>query len=141
MFIGEITQSMSKNHGRTIRLSKLLSFLVAVLLLTTVTGRRRPGSRAVLSRALRERQQECTRQLTKTADSSISALVNKINPSAPICIFEDGLLEDCMLQCLSLSCREQVYGDDPLEEGEIDNVRAAAFNRCLMEELRMERSR
>jgi hypothetical protein len=53
-----------------------------------------------------------------------------------------GRLEEsmnCILFCVSPACYESVYGDMPLEDGEIDLVRDAAYETCLQKELRQKR--
>ncbi len=39
--------------------------------------------------------------------------------------------EDCILKCLAPSCHHEVYADDPLEPGQVDNMRSGMFQRCL----------
>ncbi|KAH9320672.1 hypothetical protein KI387_015311, partial [Taxus chinensis] len=39
--------------------------------------------------------------------------------------------ENCALQCLSSVCYEHIYGDDPLEEGELDYKRGKEFKYCM----------
>ena len=38
--------------------------------------------------------------------------------------------ENCILQCTSPACYEEIYGAEELELGEIDNKRARAFTAC-----------
>lgn len=115
--------------------------VVAVFFLSFVEGRRRPGSRTVLSRALRERQQACAKILGSRNTGTTKSVTGVDNNAAnvPSCAFNEELLEDCMVQCISPLCRDKIYASDPLEEGEFDNTRMAAFNRCVLDELRLER--
>jgi hypothetical protein len=39
-------------------------------------------------------------------------------------------------RCVSPRCFDTVYGTEPLEDGEIDVVRAALYNRCVGKEMR-----
>ena len=48
---------------------------------------------------------------------------------------------NCVQLCLSPACYQQVYGDMPLEDGEIDVDRAKLFDACAKEELRVVRKR
>eukprot|EP00899_Mesostigma_viride_P028254 jgi/Mesvir1/8613/Mv04945-RA.1 len=44
--------------------------------------------------------------------------------------------DNCMLKCTSEKCYNAIYGDDPLEEGEIDTVRGGRFRTCARSDLR-----
>jgi hypothetical protein len=39
-------------------------------------------------------------------------------------------MENCAMRCVSPECYENVYGDDPLEDGEVDVVRGRTFRSC-----------
>ncbi|XP_078437743.1 uncharacterized protein LOC144708360 [Wolffia australiana] len=39
--------------------------------------------------------------------------------------------ENCALRCVSPICYNLVYGDDPLEEGEIDFIRGQEYKYCM----------
>eukprot|EP01031_Cornospumella_fuschlensis_P038593 gene38593-46918_t len=43
---------------------------------------------------------------------------------------------NCVNKCTSEKCYDEVYKDNPLEDGEIDNARNRAFLSCLREEVR-----
>ena len=46
---------------------------------------------------------------------------------------------NCVNKCTSVTCFEQVYGDDqggPLEDGEVDTIRGRKFTACLRKEAR-----
>jgi len=52
------------------------------------------------------------------------------------------LLEEnmnCVNQCVDQECYTEVYGDQPLEDGEIDVIRARDFERCFTKVIRRER--
>lgn len=44
--------------------------------------------------------------------------------------------ENCVNRCISEKCYLEVYGAQPLEDGEFDNVRGRQFTQCLRQELR-----
>lgn len=49
--------------------------------------------------------------------------------------------DDALLQCISPECRDLVYADDPLEEGEFDRERRARFEACVRENAREKQRR
>lgn len=44
----------------------------------------------------------------------------------------------CVSRCISTACHDQVYGENPLEDGEINVPRAREFQTCVKEELRAQ---
>lgn len=36
-----------------------------------------------------------------------------------------------MMRCVSPACYDSFYGDDPLEEGEIDVERGKSYKKCI----------
>jgi len=46
---------------------------------------------------------------------------------------------NCVNECISKLCYDEVYAKDPLEDGEIDNVRARVFTNCLRRVTRDEK--
>eukprot|EP00981_Chlorochromonas_danica_P008220 scaffold2066_cov229-Ochromonas_danica.AAC.4 len=46
---------------------------------------------------------------------------------------------NCVNQCTSQKCFADIYGREPLEDGEIDNARSRAFVICLRDEVREEK--
>ena len=48
---------------------------------------------------------------------------------------------NCVNLCTSPACFEQVYGSNPLEDGEIDLRRARDFEKCLKDEFKLLRKR
>lgn len=44
--------------------------------------------------------------------------------------------DNCVNRCISEACYQQIYGAQPLEDGEFDNVRSRTFTQCLRQELR-----
>ena len=45
-------------------------------------------------------------------------------------------MDNCVLRCVSPACYANVYGSDPLEEGEVDVARGRTFRSCARGELR-----
>lgn len=48
---------------------------------------------------------------------------------------------NCIFLCVSPACYDEVYGLEPLEDGEIDLERSRLFHNCVKQELRMMRQR
>jgi hypothetical protein len=48
---------------------------------------------------------------------------------------------NCISLCISPACFQQIYGDGPLEDGEVDYSRARAFDACQAQESRRVRQR
>jgi hypothetical protein len=46
---------------------------------------------------------------------------------------------NCVNQCISPVCYTEIYAEMPLEDGEVDLVRAKKFESCVHEELRVLR--
>ena len=42
--------------------------------------------------------------------------------------------ENLILSCLSEKCYNEVYGADPLEEGEVDTIRGKTYRHCCRTE-------
>jgi Domain of unknown function (DUF4787) len=69
----------------------------------------------------------------------------KFNAIAIMCTRKecgDLLLEEnmnCVNQCIDQDCYTEIYGDRPLEDGEIDNIRTRAFEMCFKDAIRKER--
>ncbi|KAL7556912.1 hypothetical protein ACA910_019285 [Epithemia clementina (nom. ined.)] len=42
---------------------------------------------------------------------------------------------NCFFQCLSESCYDKIFGDMPLEDGEVDYDRYRLFERCLKQDI------
>jgi hypothetical protein len=45
---------------------------------------------------------------------------------------------NCVDRCVSPECYDEIYGDNPLEDGEIDNVRYRQFTGCVRLQTRNE---
>ena len=48
---------------------------------------------------------------------------------------------NCVQLCISPACYQEIYGDNPLEDGEIDIDRAKTFEICVKNEMREVRKR
>lgn len=46
---------------------------------------------------------------------------------------------NCVYECTSPDCFKEIYGAEPLEDGEIDSVRYRQFTSCLRKEQRMSK--
>mmetsp|Transcript_58434 Transcript_58434/g.161690 ORF Transcript_58434/g.161690 Transcript_58434/m.161690 type:complete len:159 (-) Transcript_58434:79-555(-) len=49
--------------------------------------------------------------------------------------------DDCLAKCVSQPCYAEVYGEDPLEPGEVDRTRSIKFNACVRKEYDDEKAR
>jgi hypothetical protein len=47
----------------------------------------------------------------------------------------------CVSHCISPACHDRIYAPNPLEDGEMDVLRAKEFETCVKEEIRLERKR
>jgi hypothetical protein len=48
---------------------------------------------------------------------------------------------NCVHACISQTCFDEVYAEEPLEDGEVDSKRARAFQSCARKALAAERER
>ena len=46
---------------------------------------------------------------------------------------------NCVNKCVSSDCYNEIYADNPLEDGEIDNTRSRAFTACVRNQIRVEK--
>jgi len=49
--------------------------------------------------------------------------------------------QNCANKCVSEACYEEVYANEPLEDGEIDHYRGRLFTYCVQKELQAETNR
>lgn len=91
---------------------KALLFLALLLQMGAADARRKPGATKLLTRAVRESRVACARR--------------GVCPN-------DRHFENCLNRCVSEPCYVRVYGNEPLEEGEVDYTRSRAFLMCLRE--------
>mmetsp|Transcript_22263 Transcript_22263/g.69292 ORF Transcript_22263/g.69292 Transcript_22263/m.69292 type:complete len:144 (+) Transcript_22263:123-554(+) len=64
----------------------------------------------------------------------------KVDTEGGDCARDSVARENCIMRCSSDSCYQQVYGEDPLEEGEIDTARGRIFRNCARNELRTNKA-
>lgn len=50
------------------------------------------------------------------------------------------LSENCVNECTSPKCFQEIYASDPLEDGEFDNVRGRLWTNCLRREIREQQA-
>ena len=81
-----------------------------------------------LDREIAAKRAECLENVRATWDGCESA----DDPS---------VLENCVLRCSSAACYAKVYGDDALEDGEVDTQRGRTFRSCSRTELRESKQR
>ena len=46
---------------------------------------------------------------------------------------------NCIFQCWSPACFQAIYGETPLEPGEVDLVRGQQMDECVKEEMKLQR--
>ena len=109
-----------RNGGGYRTTSLLLSSSDATILGDT-RGRKGKSS-GLLDARVREARQQCEHML---ADVSSAALEWRHCSASFI------LMENCLLRCMSAPCYDEVYGNDALEEGEVDVVRSRKFRSCM----------
>lgn len=69
--------------------------------------------------SIKQAKKECAQRIDQEADPTcVATLVDR---------------ENCVLKCMEPACYDQIYGQDPLEEGEVDVVRGKAFRQCQRE--------
>lgn len=44
--------------------------------------------------------------------------------------------QNCINECVSKSCFDEIYADNPLEDGEIDKARERQFLQCVRKEIK-----
>ena len=91
---------------------------------------------------------EANHELTKTLDFTYysykksSSIENKFRIASNNCQFNTPCADletlssqqNCVLSCISKSCYKDVYGKNPLEEGEIDQ-RISSFKGCYAKDM------
>ncbi len=88
--------------------------LLALVALTTAKNQNR-------DRAFRARRRECETQ--------------KCSGMRP------GTNMNCVNKCISESCFDEIYGEEPLEDGEVDSKRSRLFQSCARKSLVAEREK
>ena len=109
-------------------LVKILLILVILLLLPKLVQTRR-GKRNYRTQKQRRRAEVLLKDTRMICEMKI-------------CIhFRPEEAMNCVNICISPACYQEVYGDMPLEDGEIDVDRAKKFEVCVQDELRQVRKR
>mmetsp|Transcript_25259 Transcript_25259/g.30393 ORF Transcript_25259/g.30393 Transcript_25259/m.30393 type:complete len:104 (+) Transcript_25259:2-313(+) len=44
---------------------------------------------------------------------------------------------NCVNECVSAECYSQIFGDEPLEDGEVDTIRSRQFTTCVRRTLHL----
>ena len=81
----------------------------------------------------RERRIKNRRQLNREYYQIRSSCENE-SPDCADVIFEESV--PCITRCVSSACHDRVYGDIPLEPGEVDRLRYAEFEVCAKREVK-----
>jgi hypothetical protein len=100
--------------------SVLFGLLVAATLLQGVSAKKRNSGG---SRTAATRKKECE-QVCADADPDDAFMPR----------------ENCVQQCLSAECYQQVYAGNELEPGEIDTKRSREFTQCVTKQARNNRA-
>ena len=82
------------------------------------------------------------RRRTPPRRNAIEARKLRLHCEQHVCgayVTEENL--NCVSVCLSPACFDKVYGTNPLEDGELDFVRARQFDECFIAETRTARKR
>ena len=54
---------------------------------------------------------------------------------------QPGTTMNCVNACISQSCFDEIYGEEPLEDGEVDSKRSRLFQSCARKSLVAEREK
>lgn len=135
---------MTRNHNKVRRTKNngadpWMSFFVKILFVATiilllpklVDARRSSRPRRQHQKKKRFRQIQALRDycLDECDDNDIGTIT----------LLEESL--NCVYRCVSDDCYEDVYGNEPLEDGEIDMARYKNFEICVLSELKEEARR
>ena len=101
--------------------SLLFGLLVAATLLQGVSAKKRNNGG---SRTAATRKKECEQVACADADPDDAFMPR----------------ENCVQQCLSAECYQQVYAGNELEPGEIDTKRSREFTQCVTKQARNNRA-
>ena len=118
--------SPKPSHSPTNLLVKILLILLILLLL--------PKLVEVRSNAANRRRHAQDKKY-RTAKRTCESDTYKCGTIIP----EENM--NCVTQCISQSCFENIYSDNLLEDGEIDLKRDAAFESCVKKEMYLEKMR
>ena len=103
---------------------------------------KRARNAAQLDRQQRDIRKVCEAQLeSQSSSSSSSSSSPHIKGVDDDCTSSLASRENCILKCMEPTCYQQVYANDPLEEGELDHVRGRVFRTCHKNIIREETRR
>lgn len=108
-------------------------FLVQVLLIATIILMLPKLVDGKSASAWNKRHQRAERELTLMRQSC------QEDTECNQLVLEESM--NCVLNCISERCFDQIYGGTQLEDGEIDVARLRDFEKCVREDLRQERIR
>ena len=116
-------------HGHCVRL--------AAPLCVSQNRQRRTSSRAVsrTDRDLSTVRRTCDDQVAAAAERACGFGLSAAPPG-----FGLAARENCVMHCMAPPCYEEIYGADPLEDGEIDTMRGRKFRVCAKVREAMVRS-
>ena len=125
---GTVAGSNTASEETSTRMQGLWTTMVFVLAAMEMSGMRN-GAMAASQKtkritgrhdaSIKQAKKECARRIDEEGDPTcVATLVDR---------------ENCVLKCMEPECYEQIYGQDPLEEGEVDVVRGKAFRQCQRE--------
>ncbi|XP_057851070.2 uncharacterized protein LOC131061417 isoform X2 [Cryptomeria japonica] len=100
------------------RLQLICGFLVLVLCWCNFQALAGNSPRPISDQEIREKKAICYQDI----ENGLWGRQCKLSPAAK---------ENCALRCLSAVCYEHIYGDDPLEEGELDYKRGKEYKYCM----------
>ena len=99
---------------------------------------KRARNAAQLDRQQRDIRKACEAQIESQSSSSSS---QHRKGGDDDCTSSLASRENCILKCMEPTCYQQVYANDPLEEGELDHVRGRVFRTCHKNIIREEARR
>ena len=102
---------------------------------------KRARNAAQLDRQQRDIRKACEAQIESQSSSSSSSSSQHIKEVDDDCTSSLASRENCILKCMEPTCYQQVYANDPLEEGELDHVRGRVFRTCHKNIIREETRR
>mmetsp|Transcript_22280 Transcript_22280/g.40139 ORF Transcript_22280/g.40139 Transcript_22280/m.40139 type:complete len:139 (-) Transcript_22280:76-492(-) len=119
MFAPTAGVAMSKLHGSQVRgprftARRCLHVLLVMAILSPVAAKPKKYNNQQSSKVHWKKEGECQRGDCKGFNADEN--------------------EDCVANCVSQGCYDEVYAESPLEPGEVDRVRQTRFNACVRKE-------
>jgi hypothetical protein len=126
--------------GTPILVVKILLVLLILFLLPKLVTTSAAGGAAAAAEPItgtrptgRGRRIKNRKQLNRQYYSIRSSCENGSSECADV-ILEESV--PCVTRCISSACHDRVYGDSPLEAGEVDRLRYAEFEACAKKEVK-----